>query len=225
MRYLLVDAHSVIFSWPELHDLHARNGLAARVELTRRLTAYQDATGVRVVVVFDGKGQNKEGNGHDVFVGVPYERMNKIRLVSVKMDDKSASIIADLAPAYEPELGVKKFTRSFVFLAPGSFTVTDSIETDKPQTITSYLHSDHKINKVSDRSFIFEPGRTHLKVDVIKPEGLDTKSEINILTAPGKPGSVDKGEREERGVRLAVSTKQKVNKLDLVVKMTVEKPK
>ena len=56
MRYLLVDAHSVIFSWPELHDIHQRNGLAAREELTRRLTGYQDATGVRVVVVFDGKG-------------------------------------------------------------------------------------------------------------------------------------------------------------------------
>jgi predicted RNA-binding protein with PIN domain len=56
MRYLLVDAHSVIFSWPELHELHQRNGLVAREELTRRLTAYQDATGVRVVLVFDGKG-------------------------------------------------------------------------------------------------------------------------------------------------------------------------
>ena len=56
MRYLLVDAHSVIFSWPELHAVHRRNGLVAREELTRRLTAYQDATGVRVVVVFDGKG-------------------------------------------------------------------------------------------------------------------------------------------------------------------------
>ena len=56
MRYLLVDAHSVIFSWPELHELHQRNSLAAREELIRRLTAYQDASGVRVVVVFDGKG-------------------------------------------------------------------------------------------------------------------------------------------------------------------------
>ena len=56
MRYLLIDAHSVIFAWPELRALHLRNGLAAREDLTRRLTAYQDATGVRVVVVFDGKG-------------------------------------------------------------------------------------------------------------------------------------------------------------------------
>ncbi len=56
MRYLLVDAHSVIFSWPEMRALHERNALAAREEMTHRLTAYQDATGVRVVVVFDGKG-------------------------------------------------------------------------------------------------------------------------------------------------------------------------
>ena len=56
MRHLLVDAHSVIFAWPELRALHQRNGVAAREELVRRLTAYQDATGVRVVVVFDGKG-------------------------------------------------------------------------------------------------------------------------------------------------------------------------
>ncbi len=57
MRYLLVDAHSVIFSWPEFHELHGRNRLVAREELTRKLTAYQDATGVRVVLVFDGKGE------------------------------------------------------------------------------------------------------------------------------------------------------------------------
>ena len=62
MRYLLVDAHSVIFSWPELHELHRRNGLAAREELTRRLTAYQDASGVRVVVVFDGKGERSHSD-------------------------------------------------------------------------------------------------------------------------------------------------------------------
>lgn len=56
MRFLLVDAHSVIFAWPELHAVHRRNMEAARHQLIQRLTAYQDATGVRVVAVFDGKG-------------------------------------------------------------------------------------------------------------------------------------------------------------------------
>ncbi len=56
MRYLLIDGHSVIFAWPDLRKLHARRGAAARDELVKRLTAYQDASGVRVVAVFDGKG-------------------------------------------------------------------------------------------------------------------------------------------------------------------------
>jgi len=176
-------------------------------------------------IVFDGKGQNREGTGHDVWVGIPYERLDKIRLIDVKLDAKSATIVADLASAYEPEIGVKKFQRTFKFIAPGSFVVTDSIETDKPKTITSFLHADKKITQNSAGSFTFEPNGTSLLVEIEKPQDFDIKSEINVLTAPGKPGSVDKGEREERGVKLSAATRQKVNKLDLVVKMTVEKQK
>lgn len=57
MRYLLVDGHSAIFAWPELRTLHGRRTGAARDALIKILTEYQDASGVRVVVVFDGKGE------------------------------------------------------------------------------------------------------------------------------------------------------------------------
>jgi predicted RNA-binding protein with PIN domain len=56
VRYLIVDGHSVIFGWPELRKLHARRTWLARDELVKTLTEYQDASGVRVVVVFDGRG-------------------------------------------------------------------------------------------------------------------------------------------------------------------------
>jgi predicted RNA-binding protein with PIN domain len=56
MRYLIVDGHSVIFAWPELRRLHTRRTALARDELVKILTEYQDASGVRVVAVFDGKG-------------------------------------------------------------------------------------------------------------------------------------------------------------------------
>ena len=56
MRYLIVDSHSVIFAWPELRKLHNRRTELARNELVKILTAYQDASGVRVVAVFDGQG-------------------------------------------------------------------------------------------------------------------------------------------------------------------------
>jgi predicted RNA-binding protein with PIN domain len=57
MRYLIVDGHSVIFAWPELRAMHGRRTVAARETLSRLLTTYQDASGVRVVAVFDGKGE------------------------------------------------------------------------------------------------------------------------------------------------------------------------
>lgn len=55
-EYLIVDGHSVIFAWPELRKLHARRTSLAREALTKKLRDYQDWTGIRVAVVFDGKG-------------------------------------------------------------------------------------------------------------------------------------------------------------------------
>jgi predicted RNA-binding protein with PIN domain len=55
-QYLLVDGHSIIFAWPELRLLHARRTSLAREALIRQLRDYQDWSGVRVVVVFDGRG-------------------------------------------------------------------------------------------------------------------------------------------------------------------------
>ena len=67
-RYLIVDGHSVIFDWPDLRKLHHRRTSLARDELVKRLRDYQDRTEVRVVVVFDGKGEHvsESADPHDV---------------------------------------------------------------------------------------------------------------------------------------------------------------
>jgi predicted RNA-binding protein with PIN domain len=51
---LLVDGHNVIFAWQDLKTAHQQRPAQARQELCRLLTAYQDISQVRVVVVFDG---------------------------------------------------------------------------------------------------------------------------------------------------------------------------
>jgi predicted RNA-binding protein with PIN domain len=53
-EFLLVDAHNVIFAHPDLAALHRKNPGAAREHLIRQLERHQDASGVRVVAVFDG---------------------------------------------------------------------------------------------------------------------------------------------------------------------------
>src|SRR5919198_1703039 len=73
-RYLIVDGHSVIFAWPELRKLHARRPSLAREALIKRLRDYQDWTGARVVVAFDGKGRKIETSSDPAEVQVFYSR-------------------------------------------------------------------------------------------------------------------------------------------------------
>ncbi len=53
-KFLLVDAHNVIFARQELAILHRRHPGAAREQLVQILERFQDAADTRVVVVFDG---------------------------------------------------------------------------------------------------------------------------------------------------------------------------
>jgi predicted RNA-binding protein with PIN domain len=53
---ILVDGYSLLHSWPELAPGRQRHSAAARDELLRRLTLYQDATGTPITVFFDGAG-------------------------------------------------------------------------------------------------------------------------------------------------------------------------
>ena len=73
-RYLIVDGHSVIFSWPELRRLHVRRSSLAREALTKQLRDYQDWTGVRVVIVFDGQGPKVEATSDPCDVQIFYSR-------------------------------------------------------------------------------------------------------------------------------------------------------
>jgi predicted RNA-binding protein with PIN domain len=76
-RYLIVDGHSVIFAWPELRKLQARRSSLAREALIKRLRDYQDWTGVRVVVVFDGKGRKIEATSDPADVQIFYSRTDQ----------------------------------------------------------------------------------------------------------------------------------------------------
>jgi len=51
---ILVDGYSLLHNWPGLAPGRARHSAAARDELIRRLTLYQDAAGTPITVFFDG---------------------------------------------------------------------------------------------------------------------------------------------------------------------------
>ncbi|HEV2392002.1 MAG TPA: NYN domain-containing protein [Verrucomicrobiae bacterium] len=51
---ILIDGYSLLHHWPELARGHARHSAAARDELIRRMTLYQDAIGTPITIFFDG---------------------------------------------------------------------------------------------------------------------------------------------------------------------------
>ena len=72
--YLIVDGHSVIFAWPELRELHQRRTSLARDALVRKLRDYQDWTGVRAIVVFDGRGSAVDVSAEPGEIQIFYSR-------------------------------------------------------------------------------------------------------------------------------------------------------
>jgi uncharacterized protein len=73
-RYLIVDGHSVIFAWDDLRRLHARRSSLGRDALVKSLRDYQDRTGTKVVIVFDGKGSRTAGTSFAGDIQVFYSR-------------------------------------------------------------------------------------------------------------------------------------------------------
>lgn len=70
-RVLLVDGNNVIHAWNDLRQMHRQRRGSAHPELCKRLTSYQDLSGYRVVLVFDGRGntivQESEEKGIQIF--------------------------------------------------------------------------------------------------------------------------------------------------------------
>ena len=173
-------------------------------------------------LLIDGRGQAKEGLGHDVFAGVDYDRLNRIRIAGVKVEKDLIIITGDATTAYEPDLGVKKFVRQFEYRPSTGFMIRDEVETAKPAIITSLIHADDVIKAEGDRRFVINRNGAKLWIDLIEPKELKSVIEVNSVTGPGPPGAVDKGERQERGQKLLISTRSPVRTTNLVLRLKVE---
>lgn len=103
-EYLIVDGHSVIFAWPELRALHGQRTSLARDVLVRKLRDYQDWTGVRVVVVFDGKGESVSASAEPGEVQIFYSREGQT----------ADSIIERLTSKYGAEFNLLVATSDFL---------------------------------------------------------------------------------------------------------------
>jgi hypothetical protein len=181
-------------------------------------------------LLIDGKGQGQEGEGHDVFAGVPYELLNRIRISAVKVEGNQVIVRGDASAAYAQELGVKRFVRELAFTPGAGFLVTDEVETGKPAILTFAFHADARVEKESNGRFSIKAGGVRLLIDPQfdqaadhhAPKQIKSKIESNSVTAPGPPGAVDKGERQERGQKLLLSTAVPTTKARFTTRLRIE---
>jgi hypothetical protein len=175
-------------------------------------------------LLVNGKGQGKEGSGHDAFAEVSYDLLNRIRIVDVKVEQNQVVVRGDATAAYLPEVGLKKFVREFAYKPTTGFSITDEVETATPAVLTWLLHADDKIEKGRDNRFSISAGTIRLLIDPLieGPKNFKSSIEPNNVTAPGPPGAVDKGERQVRGQKLVMSTLEPISKTRFIQRLKVE---
>ena len=130
-RYLIIDGHSIIYTWNYLLKLHQSNKSSARESLIRRMTNYQDITGERVVIVFDGKGDVSESMNDE----------NAIQVFYSKSGVTADQIIERLAGKYSTTRNITVASRDRAVLDTCSSFGADAIS---PKTLEELLEKAEK---------------------------------------------------------------------------------
>ncbi len=160
-------------------------------------------------VLVDGRGQENDGR-HEVFKEVANERLDKIRIAEVWGNSDYFYARGEAASGYYADLGVKKFDRHFLYVAPDYFVVWDELETEKPREFSFLLNADGEIKLDGDIAKLINQDSV-LRVVRVLPETAKSEVVPQMILARGLPGSVEKGESEQRGVQLITKTKEKSN--------------
>ena len=114
--FLLVDGHSLLHSWAELRRLHRDHPRHARNELAARLARYADASGERVVIVFDGQGETSEEPRRIPGLQVFYSGSGKTA------DDVIERLVVKYADRYELTVATEDLAERTTVEASGAWT-------------------------------------------------------------------------------------------------------
>jgi hypothetical protein len=158
-------------------------------------------------ILVNDRGQEKDGV-YEMFKNIPNERLDKIRIAETWGNTDYFYVRGEAASGYYADLGLKKFDRNFLYVAPDYFVVWDELETEKPSDFTFLLNADREIKVNGSEAELLNKDAA-LRVVRITPN--DAKSTVvpQMIQARGLPGSVDKGDTEQRGVQLQTVSAQK----------------
>lgn len=154
-------------------------------------------------LTFGGTGQGKEGE-HDVWAGVPYAQLDRIRITDVAIEGREKRVVADLTAAYPESLGLERVVRTFTFDFPGTFRVRDEVVAKGPLPAEWRLHADVPFTQAASGHVVDRDG-VRLEVTLADAASASVATGTAMLQAPGRPGSIEQGPKEPRGHELVWS--------------------
>jgi len=174
-------------------------------------------------VVVGGFGQGKERE-HDAWEGMDRRVLDAIHVESAVSGSGYFRVVAEIAAAYPKEAGLRSFRREFGFEAPGRFRIHDRLETSEERSFEWFLHADRPF-ATRGASFNSEIGSgLTLEGEAALPEGARLHARPTILTAPGQPGSIEQGRKDQRGYELVVEPAAPGRAFELDVSFEVKRP-
>lgn len=161
-------------------------------------------------LLVNGKGQGHEGD-HNAWKDFPYDLLNKVRITKAVLNRNSFDMEGEGADAYDPALGLTKYSRELKMTSAGHVTVEDHIASSKPDWFSEVLHADVLIERNGPHDFVLKGDGGSLNAVLEQPTDAAESIEKNVVMGPGKPGSVQNGLLETRGERIIVSAKAPQN--------------
>jgi len=209
------EGHHVANLWPRIPDWRLSTGHAHPDANSfiifshgRYLTGDTGYTGIKLTsdhntILVDDRGQANDGR-HEVFREVPYDWLNRIRIAESWATPEHLYAKGEAASAYYPELGVTRFDRHFLYVAPDYFIIWDELSANEPRQFTWLINSDRTIDELLPALHVLRNGNVALLVQRLAPASAATTILPQMVTTQGRPGAVEKGEQEQRGEHLVV---------------------
>ena len=156
-------------------------------------------TAFRNTVLVNGKGQTGECNGEQDWFECSQLRREK-RGPSLLRADCSKTMdymIGQVAPAYGPEAGLKRYLRHLVYLRPDTIILVDELTAGKPSTYELWFHAHARPDIKAERPFrpiavntwdsVMPQG--HCRITRLRPRDASTESVTQtIIRVNNYPG-------------------------------------
>lgn len=165
-------------------------------------------------ILVNGRGQANDGV-YEMFKEVSNKKLDNIRIAEISGSKDYFYVRGEAASAYYDNLSLKKFDRNFLFVAPDYFIVWDELETEKPSEFTFMLNADREIKLDGNVAELINENAA-LRVVRIAPDDANSKVVPQMIQARGLPGSVSKGDTEQRGVQLQTVSASKQKKFEFL---------